>query len=169
MSTQTALQLPTGGSVAGLAASWTLSSARAVKFGAASGGFLQVDKGTVWLTLDGPHPQGPANDWGDVVLRSGTRIHVTAGQHVVLERYCPAANEPVCFSWEPDTDADVATPLRGLRSALRSVLAGLRQLPRVLLQWLAPGPPWPNDLAREYENIRDDAWRNLRYLRINQP
>ena len=101
MSTPSALQLPASGSGVGLAACWTLSSERAVMLGAQSGGFLQVERGTVWATLDGPH-QGPANDWGDLVLKSGTRIHVTAGQHVVLERFQPAANEAVCFRWEPD-------------------------------------------------------------------
>ncbi|MEP6972021.1 MAG: DUF2917 domain-containing protein [Betaproteobacteria bacterium] len=167
MSTPIAMQLSANMPGSGLAACWTLSSDRAVMLGAQSGGFLQVDHGTVWLTLDGPH-QGPANDWGDLVLKSGTRIHVTAGQHVVLEHFRPAANEAVCFSWEPDAVASIA-PLGRFRCALRATGSVLRRAVGALGQWLAPGPAWPHDLEREYANIKDEAWRNLYHLRINPP
>lgn len=88
MSTPSALQLPASGPGVGLAACWTLSSGNGRSCLARSRALfkLQVERGTVWATLDGPH-QGPANDWGDLVLKSGTRIHVTAGQHVVLEQF----------------------------------------------------------------------------------
>lgn len=164
MSIQVAMQLPASMPGAGLVACWTLSSDRAVMLGAQAGGFLQVDHGTVWLTLDGPH-QGPANDWGDRVLRSGTRVHVAAGQHVVLERFQPAANEAVCFSWEPDAVTSMAHHGH-LRGAMRTAVALLR---RATARWLAPGPQWQHDLKEEYANLKGRAWRNLYHLRTNQP
>ncbi len=167
MSTPSALQLPASGSGVGLAACWTLSSERAVILGAQSGGFLQVERGTVWATLDGPH-QGPANDWGDLVLKSGTRIHVTAGQHVVLERFQPAANEAACFSWEPDSVAPVL-PKRRVSAVLQKAWVLLRRGAAALGHWLAPRPGWPHDLASEYESAKDLVWRDLYHLRINQP
>lgn len=167
MSPPSALQLPASGPGIGLAACWTLSSERAVMLGARSGGFLHVDRGTIWATLDGPH-QGPANDWGDLVLKSGTRIHVMAGQHVVLERFQPAANEAVCFSWEPDA-ATPALPARHVTAGLRKAWALMRRAAIAFGRWLAPGPAWPHDLAREYENAKALAWRNLYHLRINHP
>lgn len=170
MSSHPAMQLPAMGPGVGLAASWTFSSERAVMLGAQSDGFLYVDKGTVWLTLDGPH-QGPANDWGDLVLRSGTRIHLTAGQHVVLEPYQRAANEATGFSWEPDAPASAPLSLGGRVSAWwRKAGAACFRLGRVLGQWLAPAPTWPaRDPAQELERATQSAWRSLYHLRSNQP
>jgi hypothetical protein len=170
MSPHSAMQLPASGSGVGLAASWTFSSERAVMLGAQSGGFLHVDKGTVWLTLDGPH-QGPANDWGDLVLRSGTRIHLTAGQHVVLEPYQRAANEPTGFSWEPDAfAADADAPAGPMSAGWRRTGAMLVRLARALGQWLAPAPTWPAiDPALELERATQSAWRSLYHLRGNPP
>jgi hypothetical protein len=170
MSSHSAMPLPATGSGVGLAASWTFSSDRAVMLGAQSGGFLQVDKGTVWLTLDGPH-QGPANDWGDLVLRSGTRIHLMAGQQVVLEPYQRAANEPTGFSWEPDAPAAVPLAHAGAVAAgWRKAGAVLARLGRALGQCLAPAPTWPaRDPALELELATQSAWRSLYHLRSNQP
>lgn len=170
MSPQSAMQLPASGSGVGLAASWTFSSERAVMLGTRSGGFLRVDTGAVWLTLDGPH-QGPANDWGDLVLRSGTRIHLTAGQHVVLEPYQRAANEPTGFSWEPDAPVGVSGARAGvLPRVWRKVGAMLVRWGRALAQWLAPAPVWPaRDPALELERATQSAWRSLYHLRGNQP
>jgi hypothetical protein len=146
----------------GLPGSWTLPSARAVTLGAATDGFLQVAHGTVWATFDGPHPQGAANDWGDLVLRCGTRIHLMAGQQVVLERYQHASNEAVGFSWEPDV-AQPARPShaqawlgRWWRSLWTPRRAGLQE-------WT-----YGSD-TRAGESARQAAWRHLRELRINPP
>ncbi len=170
MSSNTAMQLAPLPLGIGLAGCWTLPSTRAIKLGAASGGFLQVAQGTVWATLDGPH-QGPANDWGDRVLRCGTRIHLTAGQQVVLEPYQRAANEKTCFSWEPDLQASAPTVRPGvLRKGWHAVGAVLQRLGQVLGRWLAPAPAWsPQHGAQHDEQVRDHAWRDLYHLRTNQP
>jgi hypothetical protein len=79
---------------------WKLAPERAVTLRPDSAGLLRVSQGRVWATLAGPH-QGPANDWGDVVLRGGEQLPLQPGQQVVLEVYADAVNEPAYFSWEP--------------------------------------------------------------------
>ncbi len=133
MSSQHVMQLAPLPLGIGLAGSWTLPLARAVTLGATSAGCLQVAQGTVWATFDGPH-QGPANDWGDLVLRCGTRIHLMAGQQLVLEPYQSAANEATRFSWEPD--ARTSKPISRTH-ALRSRVG--TWLGRALTQRRAPG------------------------------
>ncbi len=80
--------------------SWQLVPDRAVTLLPGQPGVLRVDQGRVWATLNGPH-QGPANDWGDVVLGCGQQLQLLPGQNVVVEAYTHAVNEPVYFSWEP--------------------------------------------------------------------
>lgn len=181
MSSPHALQLPATPFGFGLPGCWTLARDRAVTLGARQAGFLRIAQGAVWATLDGPH-QGPANDWGDVVLKGGARIHLTPGQQVVLEPYSAAANEEACFSWEPDTPAPAAAMPLWVAS-----WRGLRSLPvgigRTLGRWLAPSHPWsPGTVAsrargahwqvgpeQAYAQGRDNAWRTLYHLGINQP
>ena len=100
MNTNSALKLQQsdiGGAAAG---SWKLQPTRALTLGSDRGGLLVVECGEVWATLDGPH-QGPANDWGDRVLHRGDQLHLMPGQHVVLEVFGPAANEPAYLCWVP--------------------------------------------------------------------
>lgn len=164
MSSQNAMQLASLPLGIGLAGSWTLPLARAVKLGAASGGFLQVAQGTVWATFDGPH-QGPANDWGDLVLRCGTRIYLTAGQQVVLEPYQSAANGATRFSWEPDAMPQAPVSRTG---ALRNKVGDWWG--RLLAQRQAPAPAWPQHAgAPRGDQARQAAWHYLRQLRINPP
>lgn len=167
MSATPAMQLPVRGSRDGLLTSWSLVSKQAVLLATRSGGTLQVDKGVVWLTLDGPH-QGPANDWGDRFLACGTRIHVTAGQQVVLERMVPAANEPVCFSWEPDAPVPPAA-LRRLRAALGRAVQALRTLARASASGRDDAPAVPRDPDAGLAQAKEQAWRSLYHLRSNQP
>lgn len=164
MSTHHATQLSPQPLGIGLAGSWSLPSSRAVKLGVASGGYLEVAQGTVWATLDGPH-QGPANDWGDLVLGCGTRIHLTAGQQVVLESYQRAANEPARFSWEPDAVVSEPVSRTGtLRHRVGAWLAGLQT------QEPAPAPEWPaHNGAPRGAQARQAAWHYLRQMRINPP
>jgi hypothetical protein len=81
---------------------WKLAPERAVTLNPTEAGVLRIAQGQVWATLDGPH-HGPANDWGDVVLHSGEQLHLMPGQHVVVEPFGDAVNEPVYFSWEPSS------------------------------------------------------------------
>ncbi len=164
MSTHHATQLAPRALGIGLAGSWSLPSSRAVTLGAVSGGYLRVAHGTVWATLDGPH-HGPANDWGDLVLGCGTRIHLTAGQQVVLESYQNAANEPARFSWEPDAVASEAAPLTG---KFRHRIGGW--LVALLTQKPALATVWPvHNGAPKGDQARQAAWHYLRQLRINPP
>ncbi len=79
---------------------WKLVPERAVTLHPDGAGILRISGGRVWATVDGPH-HGPANDWGDVVLRSGEQLQLLPGQQVVVEAYGEAVNEPAYFSWEP--------------------------------------------------------------------
>ncbi len=81
---------------------WKLAPERAVTLDPTEAGILRIAQGRVWATLDGPH-HGPANDWGDVVLHSGEQLKLMPGQHVVVEPFGDAVNEPVYFSWEPSS------------------------------------------------------------------
>ncbi len=100
MASQSSLKLqqsPLGGV---LPECWKLVPDRAVTLLPDGAGVLRVSRGRVWATLNGPH-QGPANDWGDVVIRSGEHLTLLPGQQVVVEVYGEAVNEPAYFSWEP--------------------------------------------------------------------
>jgi Protein of unknown function (DUF2917) len=86
---------------------WKLVPDRAVTLRPDVAGVLLVSQGRVWVTSEGPH-QGPANDWGDVVLRSGEALRLQPGQQVVVEAYGEAVNAPAFFSWEPAPAAPAA-------------------------------------------------------------
>ena len=133
---------------------WKLGPERAVTLLPDGAGVLRVSQGRVWATLAGPH-QGPANDWGDVVLHSGEQLQLQSGQQVVVEVYGEAVNEAAFFSWEPSAPV-AAVPHAGLvpwgdvlaRPMLatdrvlltlgRAFVRGLSRVPG-LLQWLVRG------------------------------
>lgn len=162
------LQLTAGSAGFALPGCWTLARDRAIKLDTRDPGYLRVAHGAVWATLDGPHEQGQANEWGDVVLRCGARIRLVPGQQVVLEPYPDAANEDACFSWEPDGPVQqtglsrAARVWRWLRGIGTAVTGGLGQ-------WLEPGPGWPRHREDFYQQTRDQALRRLYHLSINQP
>ena len=89
---------------------WKLAAERAVTLNPVETGVLRIAQGHVWVTLDGPH-QGPANDWGDLVLHPGEQLRLMPGQHAVVESFGDAVNEPVYFSWEPANAREVALPI----------------------------------------------------------
>ena len=163
-----ALSLPAAPAGSGLSGCWTLARESAVTLAPREAGFLRVAHGTIWATLDGPHAQGVANTWGDQVLRCGTRIHLTPGQHVVLEPYAVAANEDARSIWERDTQparqpaSRAVATRRWLRARLAGWLGGVAH-------WMEPGPGWPGHPQRAYARARDQAWRTLYHLGINQP
>ena len=136
---------------------WKLVPDRALTLRADTAGVLRVSQGRVWVTADGPH-QGPANDWGDVVLRSGEQLLLQPGRQVVVEAYGEAVNQAAFFSWEPSPPRQgsrrtavvasvpwgdaLARPLlsrgRGGSDWLSALGSGLMRLGRVL-SWLVPG------------------------------
>ncbi len=133
---------------------WKLTPDRAVTLRPDSAGVLRIAQGRVWATVEGPH-QGPANDWGDVVLRSGQQLQLLPGQQVVVEVYGDAVNQAAYFSWEPVAAAPaqpgsvfapwgdvLARPLwhadRALPRLAEALGRSVLQLGR-LLSWLVPG------------------------------
>lgn len=165
MSSMHHLQLPASPTGAGLPGCWTLPRERAITLDARKPGYLRVAHGAIWVTMDGPHVQGAANDWGDLVLRSGARIRLVPGQPVVLEPYPDAANEDAGFSWEPEVLAPAPAESRWARlwQRLRSAFGD------GLLQWLEPGPGWPRQAVDFRARERGRAWRRLYHLGIHQP
>ena len=133
---------------------WKLVPDRALTLRADTAGVLRVSQGRVWVTADGPH-QGPANDWGDVVLHSGEQLLLQPGRQVVVEAYGDAVNAAAFFSWEPSpaggrrhtrTSAPWGDALarpqllpgHGGQLLLSAVGGGLVRLGR-LLSWLVQG------------------------------
>ena len=153
-----------GGALLGF---WKLAPERAVTLHPGEDGVLRVAQGRVWATLDGPH-HGPANDWGDVILHSGEQLTLAPGQHVVVESFGDAVNEPVYFSWEPASAIAQAVPTG--ESGWYDVLAQpasqrddeIGVSLRALGRWLARLPGYLQYLAA-------GKGRVLRYLESNQP
>ena len=100
MASRNALKLQQCPLGSGIPECWKLVPDRALTLLPDAAGVIRVSRGRVWATLEGPH-HGPANDWGDVVLRSGEHLQLLAGQQVVVEVYGQAVNEAAYFSWEP--------------------------------------------------------------------
>lgn len=109
--------------------SWKLQPTRALTLGSVRGGLLVVECGEVWATLDGPH-HGPANDWGDRVLHRGDQLQLMPGQHVVLEVFGAAANEPAYLCW---------APAAGASGSVAEVLGHWMAAVGNALLWLVPG------------------------------
>jgi len=169
MSSMRALQLPASPTGFGLPGCWTLGRDRAVRLGAQQPGWLRVSHGAIWATLDGPHPQGVANQWGDVVLRCGARIRLTPGRHVVLESYSAAANEDACFSWEPDVDDAAPTVRASASRAAWRLVNWLGTGWRGAMRWVTAldrGVPMTPDV---FADARTRAARKLLFLARNQP
>lgn len=126
------------------AGSWKLATGHAVTLHDDRGAVLRITHGSVWATVDGPHA-GPANNQGDLFLKSGDRLTLQPGQRVVIEPHTAhssarssasanaggsaganaksSANEAVYFSWDP---ALAAAPLHmhaALHDASRFQLA----------------------------------------------
>jgi Protein of unknown function (DUF2917) len=139
MSSMQVLQHPADPAGLGMPARWTLARDRAISLTARQPGCLRVANGAVWATLDGPHVQGAANEWGDQVLRSGACLQLQSGQHVVLETYAVAANESSSLSWEPMAAEDAPAASRLVR-LWRAVRARLSSAVGSLGQWFEPGP-----------------------------
>ena len=145
MASNTLLDLQPSPATDRLAGSWKLAPERAVTLNPGQVGLLRVTEGRVWATLEGPH-HGPANDWGDIVLRSGQQICLLPGQQVVVEAYPVAANDGAAsFSWEPAPEPAVSSAGEEEASLEDRVWwAALRVAGRVhravgLLNWLVAG------------------------------
>lgn len=84
---------------------WQMAAGRALQFQADKTMELQIAQGRVWATLDGPHA-GAANDWGDLVLRSGDRFTLQRGQRMVLESWSDSATGGAArLVWSPTVQA----------------------------------------------------------------
>ncbi len=150
---------------------WKLAPERAVTLNPGEAGVLRVAQGHVWVTLDGPH-QGPANDWGDLVLHPGEQLRLMPGQHAVVESFGDAVNEPAYFSWEPSTARVLAVPTEdaGWRDVLArptlqgddEIMVSVRALGQALRRGLGL-------LAAALQYLVAGKGRVLRGLEANQP
>ncbi|GAC1527993.1 MAG: hypothetical protein NVS2B4_05710 [Ramlibacter sp.] len=75
---------------------WRLEAGRAMTLHPVQAGELRVARGRLWATLDGPHC-GPALGLGDLVVEPGNRLHLRAGQRLVIES--ANSREAVDFAW----------------------------------------------------------------------
>ena len=129
MNALSALKLQQSDVACAAAGSWKLQPTRALTLGSDRGGLLVIECGEVWATLDGPH-HGPANDWGDRVLHRGDQLQLMPGQHVVLEVFEAAANEPAYLCW---------APAYGGSDSVNHVLGHWMAALGNALSWLIPG------------------------------
>ncbi len=87
------------------AGSWKLGADRAMTLHCHQAATLRVTQGRLWATVDGPH-QGAPNNLGDVVLNAGERLHLRAGQRLVIESWSGCHLDrgagTAYFTWEPD-------------------------------------------------------------------
>jgi hypothetical protein len=81
-----------------LPGAFKLAARQALTLCPARAGLLRVERGSLWVTFDGPHA-GPLNDMGDQVLAAGDRLVIRAGQRLVIESW--ASGAPAYFSWDP--------------------------------------------------------------------
>lgn len=147
--------------------SWKLAPARAVTLLPAQRGVLRVDQGRVWATLNGPH-QGPANDWGDVVLGRGQQLRLMPGQQVVVEAFADAVNEPVYFSWEASQPPPAGD--RRAQSEWHDALERpLIDLQPELARWVRPLGQWLRKTASLLQWFVAGRGRVLSPLEFNQP
>ena len=79
---------------------WKLAPGRVISLQPHEAGLLRIAEGRVWATLNGPH-EGHGNESGDHFLQIGQRLHVRAGQHLVMEPWAQASEAPVYFEWTP--------------------------------------------------------------------
>lgn len=63
---------------------WQLAAGRATSLKVRHASELIVSSGRVWATVDGPH-RPAARGQGDLILEAGARLHLAAGQRVVVE------------------------------------------------------------------------------------
>lgn len=168
MSYSHALHLPASPTGFGLPGCWTLAPDRAITLDARQTGWLRIAQGAVWATHDGPHPQGAANAWGDIVLLPGARMHLRPGQSVVLESY--PADAAACISWEPD--ANDGAPDRRLRTArqpLRRLVGWIGAGWRGCTRAMAASGRWAPLAPDAFADTRAHAAHTLMYLTRNQP
>lgn len=126
------------------AGSWALQSGHATTLRPQQAGEFRVTHGSVWATLNGPHP-GHTRVQGDQFLQAGEAIRLQSGQYMVIEPWHEGkAQAPtVYFTWAPAAQnlrspvaastrstwlSDVAHPARDLAIALRAALTASGRL-----------------------------------------
>lgn len=116
---------------------WKLAPGHVLSLQPRRAGLLRVAQGQVWVTMDVPH-QGAGNELGDHFLHAGEHLAVGPGQHLVLEPFARAGQQPVFFEWTPLPGSmltlsghnanPVTQPLRDLGLALGLVGTALAHL-----------------------------------------
>jgi hypothetical protein len=108
---------------------WKLDAGRAVTLHPTAAGVLNIARGRVWATLDGPHVRLT----GDLFLEAGETLRLQAGQRVVIEPFGATGQGAAAFDWVPARasqtsrwPAAVAQPASDLRLALGSAGIALR-------------------------------------------
>ena len=104
-------------------ATWPLAAGRANSVRMRHASELVVSSGRVWATFDGPHGAA-ACDQGDLVLEAGARLHLAAGQRVVVEALRSPDGAQACVAVQRQTRR-YAVPVL-LRELVREALAVLR-------------------------------------------
>lgn len=139
MTSQNNLPLQSTDADPAVAGSWQLAVGRAISLRPRHAGVLRIAQGQVWATFDGPR-QGAGNESGDHFLRSGQRLAVGAGQHLVLEPWLEPGEVPVYFEWTPVAAAVSAsaarwkaTVIEPLHEVGQALLMGGRALGRLAL------------------------------------
>lgn len=114
---------------------WKLAAGQALSLRPQTHGVLQIAQGHAWVTLRGALADRPGAAV-DHVLRTGERLTVVPGQHVVMEAWSASrGGEPVAFRWDALATPALAKPAnQAARDWEYGVVQPLRDLARALEQ-----------------------------------
>jgi hypothetical protein len=77
---------------------WPLEAGRIVRLRPREDTVLRAGHGQLWITFDRPQ-EGALNESGDFILAAGQRLHVAAGQMVVISAF-GKRDATASFDWE---------------------------------------------------------------------
>jgi hypothetical protein len=77
---------------------WPLEAGRVVRLRPRENTVLRAGHGQLWITFERP-PEGALNDSGDLILAAGQRLHVPAGEMVVISAF-GKRGASASFDWE---------------------------------------------------------------------
>lgn len=99
---------------------WQIEPGRALRLRPREDAILRAGHGMLWVTFDRV-AEGAGNESGDHILEAGQRLHVAAGDTVVIGAFGPR-DADASFDWEPPARA---TARPDWRDAAFAFLAGL--------------------------------------------